>query len=149
MEELDEQSPVVERRETAGDWDRAFAAVVRELDARRARSERGEQVGADEPLRCVSSGYLEHGCSCEASVPRGAVTDAWIRELALHGSCEDRFFRFTWSGERWLAYGLGSGQVRGVYCPAHSAERDERASVTCSEHGEAPSEQPRVSIRAR
>ena len=149
MDESDEQPTTIERRETGGDWDLAFAAVVRDLDARRARSEGGEAAGADEPLRCVSSGYLDHGCSCEASVPLGAVTDAWIRELALHGEGEDRFFRFTWSGEMWLAYGLGSGQVRGVYCPAHSAERDERASVTDSERAEPASERPRVSARAR
>ncbi len=130
MDELDEQPTTTERGETVDDWDVAFAAVVRDLDSRRASAGYGEPVGADEPLRCVSSGYLDHGCSCEASVPRGAVTDAWIRELALHGEGEDRFFRFTWSGERWLAYGLGSGQVRGVYCPAHSAERDERAAVS-------------------
>ncbi|HEX3512238.1 MAG TPA: hypothetical protein VHT27_14195 [Solirubrobacteraceae bacterium] len=83
---------------------------------------------ADERLlRCVSSGYLTHGCSCEAQVPAEVVVAAWERERAERRG--DRFFRFAWRGEAWLAYGLRNGRVRGVYCPEHRAEREERTSI--------------------
>lgn len=124
----------VERLLARADWDQAFADVVANREPQQVASVSAE---ADERLRCVSSGYLDHGCSCEASVPRGPVTTAWRRELALgKARREDGFFRFAWMGAIWLAYGLRSGAVRGVYCPAHSAERDERASAsqpTCRE----------------
>ncbi len=44
------------------------------------------------------------------------------------GDRGDRFFRFAWRGGAWLAFGLSGGCVRGVYCPAHSAQR-ERARI--------------------
>ena len=44
----------------------------------------------------------------------------------------DRFFRFTWQNGVWLAYGLRDGGVRGVHCPPHMAEREERAFVADS-----------------
>ena len=76
-------------------------------------------------LRCVSSGYLTGGCSCPRTIPAGAVIAAWRRELEKAPG--ERFFHFAWGGGEWLAYGLEDGLVRGVYCPDHSAERDERS----------------------
>jgi len=87
----------------------------------------------DRLLRCVSSGYLDDGCSCQATVPASVVSAAWARELQHAGVEEDQFFRFMWRGGAWLSYGLRDGRVRGVYCPEHSAERAghsaERSSV--------------------
>jgi len=80
-------------------------------------------------LRCVSSGYLGDGCSCEETVPVGLVTKAWASELEQAEATEDQFFRFIWRGGEWLGYGLRDGRVRGVYCPAHSAQRAERSSA--------------------
>jgi hypothetical protein len=76
-------------------------------------------------LRCVSSGYLTGGCSCPRRIPAHAVLAAWRREL--ENAPGERFFHFAWGGGEWLAYGLEDGLVRGVYCPDHSAERDERS----------------------
>lgn len=78
-------------------------------------------------LRCVSSGYLSGGCSCRSTVPAAVVDAAWEREVAHVGSREDRFFHFACEGEVWLAFGMASGEIRGVYCPTHRAERDARA----------------------
>jgi hypothetical protein len=77
------------------------------------------------PLRCVASGYLADGCSCRATIPAAAVVAAWARELEREGG--DRFFHFYWREGMWLGYGLEDGLVRGVYCPTHSSERDERS----------------------
>jgi hypothetical protein len=75
-------------------------------------------------LRCVSSGHLTDGCSCHCTIPSRVVTTAWADELGkVRG---DRFFHFAWRGGVWLAYGLMDGEVRGVYCPEHCAEREER-----------------------
>jgi hypothetical protein len=81
----------------------------------------------DRVLRCVSSGYLEGGCSCRTTVPASVANDAWARELAHAPAREDQFFRFQWNGGAWLGYGLRDGRVRGVYCPEHSARRAERS----------------------
>ena len=83
----------------------------------------------DRLLRCVSSGYLADGCSCQATVPASVVRGAWARELERDDVEEGQFFRFVWRGETWLGYGLRDGSVRGVYCPEHSARRAERSSV--------------------
>jgi hypothetical protein len=80
-------------------------------------------------VRCVHSGYLDGGCSCPATVPASAVGAAWARQLEYADVHEDQFFRFMWRGGAWLGYGLRDGDVRGVYCPEHSAERAERSSV--------------------
>ncbi|MGO9762023.1 MAG: hypothetical protein ACLP1Q_12270 [Solirubrobacteraceae bacterium] len=80
-------------------------------------------AGFDELLRCVSSGYLADGCSCQTTVPASVVGAAWARELDRAPAREDQFFRFAWRGGEWLAYGLRDGRVRGVYCPEHSARR--------------------------
>jgi hypothetical protein len=97
------------------------------------------------PLRCVSSGYLSDGCSCRSSVPARVVAAAWTRELERGGLRGDRLFRFAWHDGVWLAYGLGDGRVRGVYCPSHSAERDERSFL--SESRESTS-QPELALSA-
>ncbi|HWX95582.1 MAG TPA: hypothetical protein VNZ01_01935 [Solirubrobacteraceae bacterium] len=76
-------------------------------------------------LQCVSSGYMSGGSSCPRTIAAGAVLAAWA--LELEKTAGDRFFHFTWGGGEWLAYGLEDGLVRGVYCPDHSAERDERS----------------------
>jgi hypothetical protein len=97
------------------------ASAVSDLDRRRTlRSSRMEL-----PLRCVSSGYLSDGCSCPRTIPADVVIAAWARELERAGG--ERFFHFAWRDGMWLAYGLDNGLVRGVYCPDHSAERDERS----------------------
>jgi hypothetical protein len=74
-------------------------------------------------LKCLSTGYLQDGRSCQAVVPESVVEQAW--ELCLRRSAprEDGFFQFPWHGEVWLAYGLTGGEVRGVYCPEHRAQR--------------------------
>jgi hypothetical protein len=96
-----------------------------ELSARRAQGPIPMRR-ADRALRCVSSGYLSHGCRCHASVPAEVAAAAWSREQEAAGE-EDRFFHFAWRGEVWLGYGVASAGVRGVYCPAHDAERSERS----------------------
>ncbi|MCW3068434.1 MAG: hypothetical protein JWL67_1059 [Solirubrobacterales bacterium] len=105
-----------------GTPDVELATVVTNLASRRVM--RGSASAPS--LRCVSSGYLSGGCSCDASIPIGAVADAWARErrAGVHG---ERFFRFTWRGGTWLGFGLKDGRVSGVYCPTHSAERDRRS----------------------
>jgi hypothetical protein len=91
--------------------------------------ERGILSDRQRPLRCVSSGYLSHGCSCSERVPAAVAIDAWHRELERGRTHEDPhngFFHFSWHDGVWLAYGLPGGQVRGVYCPAHRSEREQR-----------------------
>jgi len=90
----------------------------------------------DRPLRCVSSGYLAGGCSCRSIIPAGVVLAAWARELKL--SPAERFFRFAWHGEEWLAFGLADGRIRGVYCPTHRAERDARSAGCEARHPAQP-----------
>jgi hypothetical protein len=92
----------------------------------------------DRPMRCVSSGYMSGGCSCCAVIPAGAVFAAWARELERSQDPGDRFFRFAWQGEQWLAFGLADGRIRGVYCPTHRAERDARSAGCEARHPEQP-----------
>ena len=79
----------------------------------------------DEPLTCVWSGFPGHERSCRSRIPAGVVVRAWQREMQLTGAA-DGFFHFAWRSGVWLGYGLGEGGVRGVYCPAHRAERESR-----------------------
>jgi hypothetical protein len=83
----------------------------------------------DQELRCVSSGYLTDGCSCQSTVPASIAKAAWAHELEHTPAREDQFFRFMWRGGEWLGYGLRDGRVRGVYCPEHSAKRTQRSSA--------------------
>ena len=96
-------------------------------------SSRGGRV--ELALQCVSSGYLSGGCSCPSTIPAVVVIAAWARELEKASG--ERFFHFAWGGGEWLAYGLPDGLVRGVYCPDHSAERDERSFSYGSREGAA------------
>ena len=84
------------------------------------------KVKLDElPLQCVWTRHPIDDHRCQARVPVRRVAGAWRRELELGGERAD-FFHFDWRGEEWLAYGLPDGTVRGVYCPTHRAEREER-----------------------
>lgn len=97
---------------------------------------RSAHVDAFDPqLRCVSNGYLSGGCSCRSSIPASVISAAWDIELARGDAGGDRFFRIAWRGGVWLAYGLQDGGVRGVYCPSHSAERDERSFLNEAREG--------------
>ncbi|HEX3434582.1 MAG TPA: hypothetical protein VHT25_11025 [Solirubrobacteraceae bacterium] len=87
------------------------------------------------PLRCVSSDPLD-GCSCKARIPRAVVEQAWRRELATSGDHEGRFFHLIHDGGVWQAYGLGDGQVRGVYCPSHNSERAARSRAALRDVGD-------------
>jgi hypothetical protein len=89
---------------------------------------RSRARGEDRPIRCVSSGYMSGGCSCQAAVPAAVARNAWARELGRASAPEGRFFHFTWKSEIWLGFGLQGGEVRGVYCPVHRAARDGRAA---------------------
>jgi hypothetical protein len=105
------------------------AAEAEPLDPFTARLAAREAARANPPaahLRCVSSGYPSHGGHCGATVPEEVATAAWEQERqdCLVG---DRFFQFSWRGEAWLAFGVDGKGVRGVYCPAHSAERTKRS----------------------
>jgi hypothetical protein len=94
--------------------------VVIEIDSlARARSLR-----ADRPLKCVASGHLADGCSCTRTVPAAVAEASWARTQARGARSLEGFFHFNWQAERWLAFGLAGGEVRGVICPAHRAERE-------------------------
>lgn len=109
------------------------------VPSRVSRRRAAHVCALDRPLRCVSSGYLSDGCSCRSSIPASVVMAAWSTELERDGAHGDRLFRFAWRGDVWLAYGLESGGVRGVYCPSHRAERDDRSFLY--ESGESRPEQ--------
>jgi hypothetical protein len=101
--------------------------------------------GAVHTAQCLSNGYLTGARRCDCRVPEYVVEAAWRRELERGSTRSEGFFRLTWRDGQWLAYGLPNGSVRGVYCPAHAADRDERAfaSITRSD-GPAPAPQPRA-----
>src|ERR1019366_8223659 len=85
MDEAKAGALTVDRDEPDPDWDHAFADVVGDLDPRPAPRV-PEALGAE--LRCVSSGYPEHGCSCSASGPLAVARPALLvdespRALAL------------------------------------------------------------------
>jgi hypothetical protein len=77
------------------------------------------------PRQCVWTRHPTNDDRCRARVPARRVAGAWRRELGL-GGVRAGFFHFEWHGDVWLAYGLPDGEVRGVYCPAHRAEREQR-----------------------
>ncbi len=76
-------------------------------------------------VRCVWTSHLQDGRSCGLHMPIEVVRAAWGRELE-RGRTREGFFHFSFRGEVWLGYGLPNGEVRGVYCPAHRAQREER-----------------------
>lgn len=94
-------------------------------DAPASRSLSPGSWPAEQSLGCVWTRHLRDGRSCGTHVPLDVVRAAWRRELA-RGRAGGGFFHFAWRGEAWLAYGLPDGEVRGVYCPAHRAQREER-----------------------
>jgi hypothetical protein len=103
--------------------------VVVDLAAHPIARERGVEPS----LRCVSSGYMSGGCSCARSVPTSVVTAAWAAELGRSGE-HSRMFHFAWRGEVWLAFGLGDGTIRGVYCAEHRARREARSAGCEAQH---------------
>ncbi len=96
---------------------------------------------AELPLRCVASD-MHDGCSCRSRIPRAVVERAWRRELEASGDREGRFFHLIHDGGVWQAYGLGDGQVRGVYCPAHNSRRAARSRAAVCEAGDVVYELP-------
>jgi hypothetical protein len=86
--------------------------------------ELGRVIRLDRSLRCVWSGHPTYDRCCRARVPAAVVSAAWRRELER--GRHEGFFHFSWRGGVWLAYGLADGRVRGVYCSAHRAEREQR-----------------------
>jgi hypothetical protein len=81
------------------------------------------------PLRCVWTNHPSHDRCCQERIPTAVVLAAWRGELERGRVRGDRFFHFAWRGRVWVAYGLLDGDVRGVYCPGHSAARDARSSA--------------------
>ena len=77
-------------------------------------------------LKCVWTSHPDHEVCCGLRIPAVVVGAAWKEELELN-PWHEGFFHFAWRGDVWLAYGLADGRVRGVYCPAHRAERDARS----------------------
>ncbi len=99
-------------------------AVVVDLHERRR--------AVEDVLRCVSSGYMSDGCSCNRTVPASAAKAAWSAAQARAGG--SRMFHFAWKGEVWLGFGVEDGTVRGVYCPPHRAEREARSAGCEAQH---------------
>ncbi|HTR88707.1 MAG TPA: hypothetical protein VMG62_01195 [Solirubrobacteraceae bacterium] len=77
-----------------------------------------------ESVRCVWRSRDHDGRSCGQRVPLEVMRAAWRRELSK--GRRGGFFHFAWRGEVWLGYGTAGGDVRGVYCPRHRAEREQR-----------------------
>ena len=86
-------------------------------------------------MRCVWSDAFD-GCACRATIARAVVEAAWRRELAAGDDREGRFFHLIHDGGVWQAYGLETGQVRGVYCPAHNSQRAERSRAALCDAGD-------------
>ena|ERR1700722_8922209 len=80
---------------------------------------------AEDPMKCVWSGYPSYERTCRSRIPASVVVKAWQRERQLKGS-QEGFFNFSWRSGVWLAFGAQDGSVRGVYCPTHCSERDAR-----------------------
>jgi hypothetical protein len=90
-------------------------------------TEAGSPEEAEEPMRCVWSGYPNYDRDCRSRIPASVVVKAWQREMQLKGTVEG-FFYFAWRSGVWLGFGLRDGGVRGVYCPTHCSERDSRGA---------------------
>jgi hypothetical protein len=101
------------------------------LDMQRHPAARGREQGPT--LQCVSSGYMSGGCSCPEAIPASVVTSAWAAELD-RSPTESGFFHVQWRGHVWLAFGLADGEIRGVYCPTHRAEREARFAGLEAQH---------------
>lgn len=112
-----QRQPHEARPRRAGELERP-SVLIRMNRLAQAREQR-----EDRPLRCVASRHLTDGCSCRATVPAAVAAAAWERAQGL-GEGLDGFFRFAWQDEAWLAFGVPGGEVRGVFCPTHRAERE-------------------------
>jgi hypothetical protein len=93
------------------------------------------------PLRCVWSDARDD-CSCHSRIPRVVVEQAWQRELAASGDHEGRFFHLIHDGGVWQAYGIDTGEVRGVYCPSHNSQRAARSHAAVREISDVAYEVP-------
>jgi hypothetical protein len=96
---------------------------------------------AEEPMRCVWSGYPHYDRNCRSRIPPSVVAKAWQREMQLKGTIEG-FFYFSWRTGVWLGFGLKDGGVRGIYCPTHCSERDSREAQD-DRQGDRPADPPR------
>jgi hypothetical protein len=85
----------------------------------------GKVTALEVPLRCVWTSYPDHDRCCHERVPGRVAADAWQNALHRTGASSG-FFHFSWQGQVWLGYGLPDGTVRGIYCPEHRAEREQR-----------------------
>jgi hypothetical protein len=94
--------------------------------------------GSHSHLHCVC--HRSDGGACASRIAPSIATAAWRLQLMRDGARSDGFFRFTWNGGAWLAYGLSNGRVCGVYCPAHSLERNQRSFVADSRANEQTAE---------
>ena len=117
------ETPVRTRSEAAVRTRSEAAVRTRSEAAVRTRSHASQPARGS--VRCVWTCHLQDGHACEKQVPRAVMQAAWRRELE-QGRDQAGFFDFAWREEVWLGYGLPDGGVRGVYCPAHRAEREER-----------------------
>jgi hypothetical protein len=99
---------------------------------------------AEEPLRCVWSGYPDYERNCRSRIPASVVVKAWQRETQVKGVSEG-FFYFSWRNGTWLAFGSRDGGVRGIYCPTHCSERDSREPQ--GEHSHEPQRSLQIAVR--
>jgi hypothetical protein len=99
------------------------------------------RVRAEQPMKCVWSGYPDYNRDCRSRIPASVVVKAWHREIQLKGTVEG-FFYFSWRSGVWLAYGLEDGGVRGVYCPTHCVDRDTRGSQGAEPRAETSADTP-------
>ncbi|HWX87538.1 MAG TPA: hypothetical protein VNX67_05135 [Solirubrobacteraceae bacterium] len=99
---------------------------------------------AEDPLKCVWSGYPAYERNCRSRIPLSIVVKAWQRERLLKETIEG-FFYFSWRSGVWLGFGAKDGSVRGVYCPTHCSERNARETTQRDVQGEVAGEaQPRA-----
>jgi hypothetical protein len=105
------------------EWATTIARPASAVELMEAKMPDFAREARSRSLKCLSSGYLLDGCSCQAAIPASVVERAWEARLRSSPAREDGFFQFHWQGEAWLAYGLTDGEVRGVYCPEHRAQR--------------------------
>lgn len=96
-----------------------------EISARAPVGALSPKAPAEDPMKCVWSGYPSYERTCRSRIPASVVVKAWQRERQLKGS-QEGFFNFSWRSGVWLAFGAQDGSVRGVYCPTHCSERDAR-----------------------
>lgn len=92
--------------DTAGETKVQLQGIVRQIKT------------APEHLTCVWS----HDGGCNARIPASVMVKQWQNQIEQREEHEG-FFHASWRGGVWMAYGVQNGEVRGVYCPTHAAER--------------------------